>query len=302
MDERKTYFILPTSDFDTTNIKLGQIITNIRLPYRPLSPPLNTAEAPLPEVHTRLRENYTFYHSKALSGAIGIQAQFLAQLGSPLGADAEVSRERGDVSKWVIDRLETAFIEPSQEYVEASVMQVPKVKNWLQERRLTGKVYMVTGIKIASGVKYFNTKARKMGLGGAATVDLTAFTGAPVAVGPKGDLEKKLDTAESYTTCSDFVWAYRMQKVYVRWLGGGVKSKEMVGGILAGVEEEYEEEEMETYSDEEEEEEGEPPEIGGVILEPDEGWDMVPNGFVKAEENTHTDDEEEGDAFVYPEL
>jgi hypothetical protein len=297
MYERKTYFILPTSDYSTTHIKLGQIVTNIRLPYRPLSSPLNTTTSPLPEVTQAFKANYTFDHSKAISGALGVQAQFLAQLGSPIGADAEVSHERGDAAKWIIDRLETEFIEPTQKYVEDSVLTVPKVKGWLDQRKLTGAVYMVTGVKIAKGVKFANKKVRKVGVGGAATVDLTALTSAPMSAGPTGELEKAVEVAESYTSCSDFVWAYRVQRVYISWFGGKVKAKEKVGGDLAGVGSGYEAEE------DDEDEEGEPQEIGKVALEGDVGTDMVPNGFLRAEEvSPQGSGGEEDEAFLCPDI
>lgn len=280
LPERKAYFILSTVDYGPSHIQLGQIITEFDQPYRPLSPPLNTPTSPLPEVqHGLLRAPYTLQHSKEASGALGVQAQLLAMLGSPLGADAAVSGERGDVFEWAFDRLETEFIEPLQKYVEDSVRLVPDVKNWLDKRKLTGAVYMVTGIKIARGVKYSRKKVRAIGLGGAVTADLTAVTGVPVAFGPTGEFLKKEEVVESYTSRADFVWAYRVQRVYIQWMNGRVKSKEKVGGDLAGADDEYELEAHIMDVDDDEE-----LEIGDIALEQDFGLDMTPNGFIEAED------------------
>lgn len=105
MHTRKTYFILPTTDYTTTHIQLGQIITNLHLPYRPLSAPLNTPAFPLPTPSTAFKAHWTFSHASALSGSLGLQAQILAQLGSPIGADATVSGERSESARWVVERL-----------------------------------------------------------------------------------------------------------------------------------------------------------------------------------------------------
>lgn len=144
MSSRKTYFVLPTSDYNASHIQLGSIISDIRLPYRALSPALT----PVPKIHTAWKEDYILGLSKALSASLGIQTQFLAQLGSPLGADIHVTGETANASTWLIKRLETEFIEPDHHYVEESVLKVPDVKKYLEARKLTGAVYMVTGIKI----------------------------------------------------------------------------------------------------------------------------------------------------------
>ena len=280
LPERKAYFILNTVDYGPTHIQLGQIITEFDEPYRPLCPPLNTPASPLPKVHQGLlRAPYKLQHSKQISGAIGVQAQLLAMLGSPLGADAEVNGERSDVFEWSFDRLETEFIEPTQKYVEDSVRLVPEVKNWLNKRKLTGAVYMVTGIKIARGVNYSRKNIRAVGLGGAVTVDLTLVAGAPVALGPMGEFEKKDEVVESYASRADFVWAYRVQRVYIQWLNGRVKSKEKVGGDLAGVDDEYE---QEAHAMDMDAEAG--LEIGDISLQQDIGLDIVPNGFTEAQD------------------
>lgn len=200
-------------------------------------------------------------------------------LGSPLGADAEVNGERSDVFEWSFDRLETEFIEPTQKYVEDSVRLVPEVKNWLNKRKLTGAVYMVTGIKIARGVNYSRKNIRAVGLGGAVTVDLTLVAGAPAALGPMGEFEKKDEVVESYASRADFVWAYRVQRVYIQWLNGRVKSKEKVGGDLAGVDDEYE---QEAHAMDMDAEAG--LEIGDISLQQDIGLDIVPNGFTEAQD------------------
>jgi hypothetical protein len=290
MATRKSYFVLPTSDYNASHIQLGSIISDMRLPYRALSPALT----PVPKTHTAWKENYILGLSKALSASLGIQTQFLAQLGSPLGADIHVTGETANVSTWLIKRLETEFIEPEHQYVEDSVLKVPAVKKYLDARKLAGAVYMVTGIKVAKGVSYMGQEKEKMGLRTGVTIDAAALAGAPVSGGPQAEINKKLDTSEAFSASSDFVVAYRVQKLSIGWFWGSVKSKEKVGGDLAGV---GGESSSDDESEEELENEGfEPKDINRVVLEPD-GVE-VPAGFVKPEIKAESESGED-DEFLY---
>ena len=271
MRDRKTYFVLRTSDYDVTHIKLGQIVTDMRLPYRALSPPFT----PVPQLSKAFKENYRFDHSKAIAGSLGIQAQILVQLGAPFGADVSGTREKDTIATWKIDRLETEFIEPPQKYVEDSVLKVPVVKNYLDEKKLTGSVYMVTGIKIAKGVSFTSRSKESRSVQIGATIDATAFSGAPASGGPYGKVTTKSDVGESWTGCSDFVFAYRVQKISISWRYGTVKSHEKVGGDLAGLDDDDE-----IDLDAIEDEVLEPQDISTVTLQPD-GYE-VPAEFIKA--------------------
>ena len=87
-----------------------------------------------------------------------------------------------------------------------------------------------------------------------------------------------MDVAESFTACSDFVFAYRVQKIYVSWRWGSLKSKEKVGGALSGIGMD-----SDVDLDEIEEEDPEPQEINGATLESD--ICEAPVGLVKLENN-----------------
>lgn len=171
------------------------------------------------------------------------------------------------------------------------MLQVPAVKAYLEQHKLAGAVYMVTGVKVAKGLSFEGSQVRAVGVGGAVTVDATALGGVPVSGGPKGEVQRKVEIKEAYGASSDFVFAYRVQRVYINWLWGSVKSKEKVGGELSGIggnDEDWEEEEEEDVV--------EPEGIGAVSLERDVGAEDVPNGFVKSQDEI---DGEEGEEFLY---
>jgi hypothetical protein len=86
-NQRKTYFIVSGNDYaPDERIQLGQIISDLKLPHRRLSPPLQ----PLPKVYSQWKKDYGAEKSKTLSGSIGVFAEALAVV------DADVP---GNISK-----------------------------------------------------------------------------------------------------------------------------------------------------------------------------------------------------------
>jgi hypothetical protein len=86
MNQRKTYFIVSGNEYAPDElIQLGQIISDLKLPHRRLSPPLQ----PLPKVYSQWKD-YGAEKSKTLSGSIGVFAEALTVV------DADVP---GNISK-----------------------------------------------------------------------------------------------------------------------------------------------------------------------------------------------------------
>jgi hypothetical protein len=135
---------------------------------------------------------------------------------------------------------------------------------------------MVTGVKVTKGVS--------------------------VSGGPHGEVERKSEVGEAYGSCSDFLFAYRVQRVYISWLWGNVKAKEKVGGDLTGIgdQDDIEEDDIEIDLDEDEDDENEPkPEgIAAVRLERDVWSENVPDGFVKSIAGG-VSGEDEGEDFLF---
>lgn len=179
---------------------------------------------------------------------------------------------------WKVRKLETEFIEPDAKYVCKSVMDVDAVKDFFEKNKrlgLTKSAYMVTGVKVARGASFARKKTRGIGAEGEMMLDPTILAGAPFQVGPKGSIEKEMKEEETFKDCSDFVFAYRVRKIFVQWRSKQPDSKEVSGGDLAGADDEVDSDE-----DESDEDRDEPAEIDTVMLESwDFGSDFKPSKF-----------------------
>lgn len=179
---------------------------------------------------------------------------------------------------WKVGKLETEFIEPDATYVRKSVMSVDAVKDFLEKNKRLGlpkSVYMVTGVKVARVASFARKKTRGFGAEGEVMLDATILTGAPFQAGPTGSIEKEKKEEETFKDCSDFVFAYRLRKIFVQWRSKQLDSKEVTGGELVGLDDEVSSDE-----DESDEDRDEPPEIDMVKLESwDFGSDFKPSKF-----------------------
>ena len=164
MPNQRAYFIIPSVDYapgPNSLIRLGQIISNIGEPHSPLSEPL----LPRPKTRTAWVSDFSFDNSAELVSSLGLKAAFLAQLGNPLSGSLSGTVFRNDGLRMQAKRLKTEFIEPDASYVEASVLEVPAVREHVERNRrlgITKSVYMITGIKIAKGASIERFKSRGM--------------------------------------------------------------------------------------------------------------------------------------------
>jgi hypothetical protein len=296
MGIQKTYFLVNSTDYapgPQSLIRLGQVISNLREPFRALAAP----HEPFPSVHSAWKSDYTFNQENGVSGSIGLGAAFLAQLGSPITGGTSGTLIYKNITRWKVKRLETEFIEPDAEYVRNSVLGVPTVKEYLEQHKRLGfpkAVYMVTGIKIARGASLLRTNEHTYGGEGDINVDLSMLSGVPVTPGINAKVEREIEEKESFGDNSDFIFAYRLQKIYVSWRFKDVQAKQVTGGELVGLDSDAE-------SDYTEGEDGEEAEIEDVLLEDrDFGSSFDPLQF----KSLSVEDEENGDSCraLYPEV
>jgi hypothetical protein len=173
---------------------------------------------------TELNETLT----KGITGAIGLNSSIARGLGGSTDAIYAYSRSKGVA--YHCELLETLEFEPTKEFVMDSITASPRVQNTLSNA-LPGRkrVYMITGLKIATGFSTSTFKDVKRGP--ILKVGVTAAAlGGPVSVGPEGELA----TTES-RTCSQgrsinrIVFAYRVVKIK-RKRDGEARWKYMDGG------------------------------------------------------------------------
>ncbi|KLU83538.1 hypothetical protein MAPG_02595 [Magnaporthiopsis poae ATCC 64411] len=233
MAEPETYFILRNTDYKPDGlIQLGQLISDPPKPYRRLCPP----SQPAPETHTSEKVNWSFDRSEATSGEASIFARFL----SVLTASASGHASRDLSQTWKAAALQTWFFELGPDghssYVRQSVRE-PDVQEWLRRNKLSllKKMYMVTGVKVAMQPGESTSCASKavgvaVKIGGG---DPGMGGGGGVAqAGGEAKFDASRGQTESGTPSQDFVFAYRLRRVYVKFwgpptLGGDVTRAEL---------------------------------------------------------------------------
>jgi hypothetical protein len=223
---QKAYFLVPSIDYAPDQlIKIGQIITSLKTPHMAIAPPIPLEP---PTVYSSYQLNWEDERRRSISGSIGIWTKFLSII---LGIVADVAGniERNDSTVWKFERLETSFIVPDIKFVNENMESV-EVKKFFEENPKKA-AYMITGVKIARGAALARKSGRVLGGDGKVGVDGTG-AGVPISAGPKVSFKRETVEAESFTGSSDFVFAYRLIKIYKHPKTSGVTIKEKVKGAL----------------------------------------------------------------------
>jgi hypothetical protein len=211
-----------------------------------------------------IKHNVEWTRDKSVSHSLGVWSRFIQFLGVRL--DFEVSSSKQDVFSFKSVRTEEWF--PSEEYLAAAV-QDPGVR-----RRLTGgggvsragglvkrrAVYVVVGIKTVSGAQVKRLWTR--GLAAQTEVGVDAMGASVfVASGPAGGVKWEKGESMEFEGGDDFVFAYRVRKVWLKDGEKGVGQDDYVRGTMLG----------ESYEDEKK---GNGPDIENVVVEDLEASDI----------------------------
>jgi hypothetical protein len=86
-------------------------------------------------------------------------------------------------------------------------------------------------VKITRGAELVRRRRRALGLEGNVGVDATAV-GVPVSVDPQGPFAREMVESEGFTESSDFVFAYRLNKIHKHVRTSVVTGKEEVKGAV----------------------------------------------------------------------
>ncbi|KAF2185920.1 hypothetical protein K469DRAFT_750194 [Zopfia rhizophila CBS 207.26] len=222
---KPTYYPMPNLQYAPDDlVNLGQIFTNLRAPWQALKPPL----LPTPPPHYSRFTDWELGKERKLSGSASIFAHFLAYV---LGLGADVSGlfalETSSVLKAAL--LETTFIEPSDEYVEKSI-KGDGVWVRLKQTR-TKAVFMVTGVKVAKQAKITTSTKKEIGGGLKVAINPTVMSGVPLPmeIGPEGKLNREMANKEA-GEAAEFVFAYRVRRIFIDWKRESVTSKEHTVG------------------------------------------------------------------------
>ncbi|KAB8542148.1 hypothetical protein FH972_025611 [Carpinus fangiana] len=221
-NSRKTYFLTPTRTHPPNRrIVLGSIIELAQWPEETL---LNDKILPIPPSsgpYKHSARNYKSTVTKSGEFNPGIFADFLQQI-LGLGATLGIGFKRSDTEELTAKSLDTLTFEPSQEYIDEA-MKADRVAAKVKEKRIwerSGRVFMITGIKIARGAAVTTKKNKSTSAQGEFSLSLAIITAGmapvPLTFGPKADIKNSNDQSVSFSASDDFVYAYRLSKITVK--------------------------------------------------------------------------------------
>ncbi|KAH6866840.1 hypothetical protein BKA58DRAFT_460717 [Alternaria rosae] len=216
---KPTYFLTPPRPSPPDGpIRLGAIIPSPSQPDEPLHLPSLPSQT---DTSTFTEHNWSGTFSKSTSTTFGIWTSFLeCVLG--IGADISISNDKSTQQTWKVEKMTTQTFRPSRSFLE-DVVRHEDVRDYITQHRFREKIYIITGVMIASSTTLSRERLQEKGVYVHAGVDATAWSGVPISVGPEGNWKRKSETSEQSTRAEDFVFAYRIREVKVR-RKGGVKS------------------------------------------------------------------------------
>ncbi|KAF2683622.1 hypothetical protein K458DRAFT_418596 [Lentithecium fluviatile CBS 122367] len=238
------YFLPRNWDYPPTGpIKLGNVLTSLKEPHRPLATIKPDADRTIPT-----SKNFAKIETEnEKSGGFAIMTTFLSGL-LGAGADAGFDVEKSSKRAFTFDRLDTTYVDTTdpdsenaektkyEEYIERCI-KAPAVLRYLERKRFRKHVYVITGIKIVSGAKCSTTDSRATEVLAGAQVDGTILSGGmvPMGGGPEihGGRAKKLKI--SWEGSTEFVLAFKVSKVRVDQSGKVKREEEYLKGAFLEV-------------------------------------------------------------------
>jgi hypothetical protein len=223
---RKSYFLAPSWDLKPDQVALGSIIANFNSPQKVLSAASLTIDTPIPPPIEE--KQCSGLARKSRQWSTGLFATFIQVV--TLGGEISLSSSSAVEVEYWCDSMETRRFAPSLSYI-AKATEDTNVKEYLKMGGLGAKVFMITGIKIASNITIKTTEEKEKEMTAQVGVDIPA---AQVTVGPK--VAHKSTEFENHirTIAGPVVFAFQLEKIRVNRKGKAVSGEYIDGAMLAG--------------------------------------------------------------------
>ncbi|KAL7784313.1 hypothetical protein V8C37DRAFT_360127 [Trichoderma ceciliae] len=220
-NNQNLFFYAPTGDNPPGGpIKLGNIITSVKRPERPLHrvPPADS------DVFSTTKMGVGHAKEKLRSGRFSILIRFLDLLG--LNVHVGTGQETSDESTFSLKAVETTRFVPTSSYIQTCV-EADEVRRFLQLSRNRKPVYIITGLKVVTGIEANMLTSRTVRDSPAVQIEsITPHVG-PISISGPGIKGKAANRAVTkWESSDDFVFALRVSKVLVGQATGQAVSKE----------------------------------------------------------------------------
>jgi hypothetical protein len=199
-EDKKFYIRAPSLDYPRDGpIKIGNIITDA---FRPQDDIANLSPI------SSIIDGASFgegkkEHEKKASKGLDLSAKIYAAF----GGRAEAKHGEDVKTVYDFDQVDTLMLQTNPRSSDMAAIRDTNTE--VQAALKKGPVYIITGLKIARGLKYSNVRSteRKSGLGGKGQAS------AEVAVEANVEANTSTGDIESYTVMGDIVLAYRLHIV-----------------------------------------------------------------------------------------
>lgn len=206
----KEYFLAP--NFSTGAppkgpIYLGSILRNIS-EFEPLNQTVCTIpETQLYPVDQKTGFEVTLSHLRSTN--LGLRAGALELLG--VGANASIKWTRGRDTVLSCKRLDTLTFNPTEPYM-IEAMKDPDVLSFIRSGRFRRSVYMVTGLKVASGASFTSSTSNAFTMEASANI---VPSGTPVEVGARAGYADNTGDREIWYCPEDTIVAFKVKKMWI---------------------------------------------------------------------------------------
>ncbi|KAK6206545.1 hypothetical protein LQW54_007615 [Pestalotiopsis sp. IQ-011] len=220
-DRQKFFFYAPTWDYPPNGpIKLGNVLSSVGTPQRPLicMPPEDDND-----IFSTLKTNAEYAQEKLVSGKFSILTKFL----STLGFGIDIGAQKGRSEKFSFDTIATTQFVPSPAYLQHCA-EATSVRRYLEQTRYRKPIYIITGLKVVTGIQANTHRGRNVAGNVAIEVDGTVWSGGAVPVGGGPSMESSVSntTGRRWEDAGDLVFAFRVSRVLVNKKSGLVRSEE----------------------------------------------------------------------------
>jgi hypothetical protein len=244
---RPEWFSAPRDVLPDTTIVPGRLVISYR---NPEGPPYLEDALPIPLSDQRVTEyKWSYEKEREQGGSVGLFASFLSGLaaGGNLSGNLTV---KGDF-KIEVENLKTSMFDPSNEYLKETLHLPRNIAFLTKEKKVTQSLYIITGVKTAYGATVTRSRTRKWGAEG----DVSVSPNVPgLEVGPKGSYTQSIKATETVQGPTDFVFAFRLNKVHYSRRKKKITMKKHIRGAIYSDNESSDSKRVDTIGLEEEEE------------------------------------------------
>lgn len=161
------------------------------------------------EIHTTTKTNFTLSLSKSSNNKYGLFFQFLQLLG--IGAEAGIELNSSGTDTFTFESETEEWFAPSLQFVQQSIKQ-PAVQMYLNGTPGRTPLYIVTGLRVATGISAGTSMNKDKAISGQISVDASG-AGVPISIGPVAQHSRGNGEQVQWKCDGPLVFAYQLARI-----------------------------------------------------------------------------------------